>query len=57
VPKWLHEYGNVFSKTKSERMSLQKQYDYAIKFEEDATLLKLVKVYSLYVLERNSLDL
>jgi len=57
VPKWLHEYGNVFSKTKSERMSLQKSYDYAIKFEEDATLLKLVKVYPLYVLERNTLNL
>ena len=38
-------------------MPLQKLYDYAIEFEEGVTLLKLAKVYPLYVLERNSLDL
>ena len=38
-------------------MSLQKLYDYAIEFEEDVTLLKLAKVYPLYILERNFLDL
>ena len=38
-------------------MPLQKLYDYAIEFEEDITLLKLAKVYPLYILERNFLDL
>jgi len=57
VPEWLHEYGNVFSKTKSERMPLQKLYDHAIEFEKGAILSKPAKVYPLFVSERNSLDL
>ena len=56
IPEWLHKYENVFSKTKSERMPLQKPYDHAIDFEEGAKLLKLAKVYSLFLVERNSLD-
>jgi len=56
VLKWLHEYGNVFSKTKSERMSLWKLYDHAIDFEEGTKLSKLAKVYLLSLAERNSLD-
>ena len=57
VPEWLHEYGNVFSKTKSERMSLWKPYDHAIEFEKSAILPKPAKVYLLSVSERSSLDL
>ena len=56
VPEWLHEYGNVFSKTKSERMPLQKLYDHVINFEEGAKLSKPAKVYPLSLAERNSLD-
>ena len=56
VPEWLHEYGNVFSKTKSERMPLQKLYDHAIEFEKGAILSKPAKVYLLSVSERSSLD-
>ena len=56
VPEWLHEYGNVFSKTKSERMPLWKPYDHAIDFEEGTKLPKLAKVYLLFLVERNSLD-
>ena len=57
VPEWLHEYGNVFSKTKSERMPLWKPYDHAIEFEKGAILPKPTKIYSLSVSERNFLDL
>jgi len=56
VPEWLHEYGNVFSKHKSERMPLQKPYDHAIDFMEGAKLPKPAKVYPLSLVERNSLD-
>jgi len=56
VPEWLHEYGNVFLKHKSEKMPLQKLYDHAIDFMEGAKLPKLVKVYLLSLVERNSLD-
>jgi len=45
VPEWLHKYGNVFSKHKSERMPLQ-----------GAKLPKPAKVYPLSLAERNSLD-
>jgi len=48
---------NVFSKTKSERMPLQKLYDHAIEFEKGAILPKPAKVYLLSVSERSSLDL
>jgi len=30
MPEWLHEYGNVFSKNKSEKMPIWKPYDYMI---------------------------
>jgi len=53
VPEWLHEYRNVFSKHKSERMPLWKPYDYAM---EGAKLPKPAKVYLLSLAERNSLD-
>ena len=56
MPEWLHEYGNVFSKHKSERMSLRKPYDYAINFMESAKLPKPTKVYPLSLVEKNSLD-
>jgi len=56
VPEWLHKYGNVFSKHKSERMPLRKPYDHAIDFMEGAKLPKPAKVYLLSLAERNSLD-
>jgi len=56
VPEWLHEYGNMFSKHKSERMPLRKPYDHAIDFMEGAKLPKPAKVYPLSLAERNSLD-
>jgi len=56
VLEWLHEYGNVFSKHKSERMPLWKLYDYAIDFMEGVKLPKPAKVYLLSLAERNSLD-
>jgi len=56
VPEWLYEYGNVFSKHKSERMPLQKLYDHAINFMEGTKLPKPAKVYPLSLAERNSLD-
>jgi len=56
VPEWLHDYGNVFSKHKSKRMPLWKPYDYAIDFMEGTKLSKLAKVYSLFLVERNTLD-
>jgi len=56
VPEWLHEYGDVFSKHKPEKIPLRKPYDHAINFEEGATLPKPAKVYLLSAAERNSLD-
>jgi len=56
VPEWLHKYGNMFSKYKSERMPLQKPYNHAIDFMEGTKLSKPVKVYPLSLAERNSLD-
>jgi len=56
VSKWLHEYGNVFSKHKSERIPLRKLYNHAIDFMEGAKLPKPAKVYLLSLAERNSLD-
>ena len=56
MPEWLHEYRNVFSKNKSERMPIWKPYDYAIDFVEGAMLPKPAKVYLLSPAERNSLD-
>jgi len=57
VLEWLHEYGNVFSKNKSERMPIWKLYDYVIDFVEGAILPKPAKVYPLSLAERNSLDM
>ena len=56
VPEWLHEYRNVFSKHKSERMPLRKPYAHAIDFMEGTKLPKPAKVYPLSLAERNSLD-
>jgi len=56
VPEWLHEYGNMFSKHKSERIPLWKLYDHAIDFMKGAKLPKPAKVYLLSLAERNSLD-
>jgi len=56
VPEWLHEYRNVFSKNKSEKMPIQKPYDHAIDFVEGTTLPKLAKTYLFSLVERNSLD-
>jgi len=57
VPEWLHKYRNVFSKNKSERMPIQKLYNYVIDFVEGTTLPKPTKVYLLSLAERNSLDM
>jgi len=57
VPEWLHKYGNVFSKNKSERMPIWKLYDHAIDFVEGTILSKPAKVYLLSLVERNSLDM
>jgi len=57
VPEWLHEYGNVFSKNKSERMPIWKPYNHMIDFVEGTILSKPVKVYLLSLVERNSLDM
>jgi len=56
VPEWLHEYGNVFSKYKLERMPLQKLYNYTIDFIEGTKLSKPAKVYPLFLAERNTLN-
>jgi len=56
IPEWLHEYGNVFSKHKSERILLWKLYDHAIDFMEDIKLSKPAKVYPLSLVKKNSLD-
>jgi len=57
VPEWLHEYRNMFSKHKSERMPLWKPYNHTIDFIEGAKLPKPAKVYPLEIAERNSLDI
>ena len=53
VPKPYWQYGNVFSKLRSERMSTQKPYDHAIEFEENTTLPKPGKNYLMSPLECN----
>ena len=57
MQEWLHKYGHVFSKHKSERMPLQKPYDHTIDFMEGAKLSKPTKVYLLSLAEKNSLDI
>ena len=56
VPEHLWEFGDVFSKKKSERMPTHKPYDHAIEFEENASLPKPAKLYPMSPMERNSLD-
>ena len=56
VPDWLHDYGDVFSKRKSERMPERKPYDHPIDFVENSALPKPAKMYPLSPNERNSLD-
>ena len=56
VPPWLHNYGTIFSKKKSERMPEWKVYDHPINFVDNAVLPKPAKVYPLSLKERNSLD-
>jgi len=56
VPEWLHEYENVFSKHKSEKMLLRKLYNHVINFMEGTKLPKPAKVYLLSLVKRNSLD-
>ena len=56
VPEWLHQYGSVFSKKKSERMLERKSYDHPIDLVENAQLPRPAKVYPLSPQERNSLD-
>ena len=47
VPKWLHDFDAIFSKTKSERMPERKLYDHHIVLEEGKPLPKPSKVYPL----------
>jgi len=56
VSEWLHKYGNMFSKHKSERMPLQKPHNHAIDCMEGVKLPKVAKVYPLSLAERNFLD-
>ena len=56
VPSWLYDYGDIFSKRKSERMPERKAYDHPIDFVEGSSLPKLAKIYPLSLNERNSLD-
>ena len=56
VPDWLHDYGNVFSKRKSERMPERKTYDHPIDFVEGKPLPKPGKLYPLSPHQKNSLD-
>ena len=56
VPTHYHQYGDVFSKTASERMPTRKPYDHPIELAEGATLPKPAKLYPLNPQERNSLD-
>ena len=56
VPAHLHEYGDVFSKRKSEWMPARKAYNHAIDFVKGAQLPKPAKLYALSPSEKNSLD-
>lgn len=56
VSEWLHEYGNIFLKCKSERMPERKPYDHLIDFVEGTSLPKPGKLYPLSPHEQNSLD-
>ena len=56
VPEWLHEFGDVFSKKKSERMPARKAYDHPIDFVDDYKLPPKKNAYPMSPKERNSLD-
>ena len=56
VPDWVHDFGDIFSKKRSERMPVRKPYNHGIEFVEGATLPKPAKIYPLSPQERNSLD-
>lgn len=56
VPKHLHEFGEVFSKKKSEWMPIRKPYDHGIDFVKGTNLPRPSKLYPLSPKERNSLD-
>ncbi|KAF9798783.1 hypothetical protein IEO21_10657 [Rhodonia placenta] len=56
IPEYLHEFGDVFSQKKSERMPERKPYDHGIDFEEGAALPRPAKLYPMSPKERNSLD-
>lgn len=56
IPKGLWKFGEVFSKTKSERMPTRKPYDHAIEFLADAVLPKPAKVIPLSHKEKEALN-
>ena len=56
VPKHYHDFGEVFSKTKSERMPVRKPYDHGIEFVEGASLPKPAKLYPMSPIERKALN-
>ena len=56
VPKYLWDYGEVFSQIKSERMPTRKPYDHSIDLEPGKEWPKPSKLYPLSPAERNSLD-
>ena len=56
TPEWVHEFGDVFSKQKSERMPERKVYDHTIDLDESLPLPRAAKVYPLSHTERNSLQ-
>ena len=56
VPEWVHDFSNVFSKTKSERMPDRKEWDHPIEFEAKSSLPKPSKLYPLDKRQANSLD-
>ena len=55
VPEWVHHFGNVFSKVRSERMPERKHYDHPIDFIEGKELPKPAKIYPLAPVEKDAL--
>ena len=56
VPSRYHEFGDVFSKTASERMPTRKPYDHAIELLPGSALPRPAKQYPMTAPERNTLD-
>lgn len=56
VLEWVHDFGNIFSKTKYEYMLDRKEWDHPINFENDLQLSKLGKLYPLDKWQSNSLN-